>query len=34
MSPHHDIFIDYVDLRQELRYVRLGDEDQHILIHG
>jgi hypothetical protein len=35
MGPHHrDMFVDYVDIQNENRYVRLGDESRPILIHG
>jgi hypothetical protein len=34
MGPHLDMFIDYSDIRNDNRYVRLGDESRWILIHG
>jgi hypothetical protein len=34
MGPHRDMFVDYVDIQNENRYVRLGDESRRILIHG
>jgi hypothetical protein len=34
MNPFRDMFIDYKDTRDHQRYVRLGDEDKRILIHG
>jgi hypothetical protein len=34
MCPHRDMFIDYRDTRTANQCVRLGDESQHILIHG
>jgi hypothetical protein len=34
MGPHRDMFLDYIDIRNDNRYVRLGDESRRILIHG
>jgi hypothetical protein len=34
MCPHRDMFVDYRDIREERQYVRLGDENKRILIHG
>jgi hypothetical protein len=34
MGPHRDMFIDYLDIQSENRYVRLGDKSRRILIHG
>jgi hypothetical protein len=34
MCPHADMFIDYQDIRHEDQYVRLGDENKRILVHG
>jgi hypothetical protein len=34
MSPHRDMFVDYQDIRHERQYVRLGDKNKRILIHG
>jgi hypothetical protein len=34
MCPDRNMFIEYDDVQAERRYVRLGDENQRILIHG
>jgi hypothetical protein len=34
MCPYRDMFMDYRDIRKERQYVRLGDENKRILIHG
>jgi hypothetical protein len=34
MGPHPEMFIDYLDIQSENRYVRLGNESRRILIHG
>jgi hypothetical protein len=34
MNPFRDMFINYKDTRDHQRYVRLGDENKRILIHG
>jgi hypothetical protein len=34
MCPYEDMFIDYRDIRHQEQYVRLGDENKRILIHG
>jgi hypothetical protein len=34
MCPYRDMFVDYQDIHLERQYVRLGDENKRILIHG
>jgi hypothetical protein len=34
MGSHRDMFVDYSDIWNDNRYVRLGDESRRILIHG
>jgi hypothetical protein len=34
MCPHKDMFVDYCDIREEQQYVRLGNQNKWILIHG